>query len=597
MVNLQAIFHNPKSNYCYPLDKHHMNITLRVSKNDFEEVYLLAGDPHAYRQNEKGEYHWVIKENPHVKMEKKYENELFDFYVSVCDVKYSRLKYAFLLKDKDNCFFYGSHGIMKVTKDFNLYNNFEYFSFPYMNEEDTITSIDWVKKTVWYQIFPERFCNLNNEGNFLKWDSITPVENSYFFGGNIKGIISKLDYIKDIGFNGIYFTPIFSSPSTHKYDTTDYFKIDEQFGTNEDFRQLVNECHKRGIKVMLDAVFNHCGFYHPFFYDVVKNGVNSKYIDCFYFYDRNNPITFDIKDNKPVLKKGEIPSYETFAFTPYMPKIKQSHPIWEKYLLDVCTYWIKEYDIDAWRLDVSNEVSHAFWRKFKKTCLSLKPDFYVLGENWENSNPWLSPDQLNAVMNYELCYPIWNYFSGKIDVTTFKYRINELFINYQKEVTLNMFNLLDSHDTERMITRLNSNLDLYKCAMVFLLTHPGSPSIYYGDEIALEGKGDPDNRRCMKWENLNVAQTEMIDFFKRMIFLRKNIESFSSYDFKFLNYSNNVLLEYMKDETYFVINTSNNKVPLDSIYTTNMYDIYNDKVFNQTEIDSNSFLILRRLTK
>ena len=217
-----------------------------------------------------------------------------------------------------------------------------------------------------------------------------------------------------------------------------------------------------------------------------------------------------------MFRSPELLNYRTFAFTPYMPKLNTSNQIMREHLLDVAKFWIEKYDIDGWRLDVSNEVAHRFWRDFRDTVKTAKKETYIVGENWDNSNPWLLGDQYDGVMNYEILIPIWNYFGTNIDnpkysSTQFKYRINKVLTDYPKNVLRSMYNLVDSHDTTRILEICSNNEELVKLPYLFLFTFPGAPSIYYGGEIGLTGKHDPDNRHCMPKDislhNLNIKTT------------------------------------------------------------------------------------------
>ena len=181
--------------------------------------------------------------------------------------------------------------------------------------------------------------------------------------------------------------------------------------------------------------------------------------------------------------------FRTFGKTALMPKLNTAHPFLKEYLLRVARYWIEEFDIDGWRLDVSNEISHEFWRKFRKTVKAVKPDAYIVGENWDDANLWLRGDQFDAVMNYELAHPLWKFFSGEIDGEEFSLRINELLVKYPKNVAPYMYNLLDSHDTMRMLKRVGDNKEKLKLAFVFLRFR-GSPALFYG-EIGLTGGAIP----------------------------------------------------------------------------------------------------------
>ena len=401
-----------------------------------------------------------------------------------------------------------------------------------------------MKDTVWYQIFPERFANGDsklNKSHILPWGSKNEVHNEMHFGGDLQGIMDHLDYIADLGATGIYFTPIFEAPTTHKYDTIDYFKIDPSFGNNETFKTLVKEAHKRGIRVMLDAVFNHCGFKHPYFQDVVKKGMASEYAQCFHLL-REPVINFPLNEHgfpKPghSFKEGML-NYETFAFTPNMPKWRTGNALASEYLLNVATYWIEQYDIDGWRLDVSNEVSHEFWRLFRQRVKAIKPDVFILGENWDDSTTWLKGEQFDSVMNYELTYPIWHLLSTEkthadFGIEAFKNSISKLLVMYPKNVMPYMFNLLDSHDTSRLKTLLSDDEARVKIAFLLQMSFAGSPSVYYGSEIGLTGVHDG-NRQCMVWDETQ-QNLEMKKHVQTLIWLRKKYRAMKSVDIEWLN--------------------------------------------------------------
>jgi glycosidase len=587
-----AIKHTPNSNMAYAYDTDHLHIYLQTGKDDIDKVEMLFGDPHDWVPVN-GQYYWVIETKERKALEKKYTTQLFDYWFIEEVAPFKRAKYAFILYQGDEVYFYGSKKLIKIDleKDRNIiYDGFEYFCYPYMNETDIVKPLPWIKNTIWYQIFPERFRKgKNTKGNYLPWGEYQDhIDNKMFFGGNISGIIEAIPYMQNLGINGIYFTPIFYATSAHKYDTIDYFKIDPSFGTNQEFKQMVKACHEAGIKVMLDAVFNHCGWFHPYFQDVVRKGKKSKYYDCFYI-ESDEIINFPLENNAPKVEGRIYPNYRTFAFTPFMPKLNTSHPIMEKYLLKVANFWVKNFDIDGWRLDVSNEVSHAFWRKFKQVVTKIKPDIYILGENWEDSTPWLGPDQFNAVMNYELTYPIWQFFTFKdvnrIDAQEFSYKINELLVRYPRNVAVNMFNLIDSHDTMRILHRANQNKDIVKLAYLFIFSFCGSPAIFYGDEVGLDGGKDPDNRRCMIWDEQRQDK-DLFAFFKRLITLRKSFCSFSHIDIKWLYTRDNILI-YQKDDIFFIMNNNNQDVNIvlpRVMKHQNYIDLYLDEKISLDEV-------------
>jgi len=561
-MNLQAVRHVPKSQMAYAYDEHTLHIHLQTAKHEASSVELIIGDPFEWRY-ENGAYVWSGKSLSRRPMALECETELLDHWFISIATETTRSKYAFLIRAEGKIWFYGCRDIVAVdlVKDEKLvYNLAGYFNYPYINREDLVDAPSWADDVVWYQIFTDRFHkSAKQKEGYLAFGSIEEgIKNDMFFGGDLPGIVEKIPYLHQLGITGIYFTPIFKAHSAHKYDTEDYFTIDPSFGTNADFKELVATCHANGIRVMLDAVFNHCGWDHPFFQDVVKNKKASPYWDCFYIEDENF-IDFPLDANGRPAVRNVRPKYRTFAMTPFMPKLNTGSPLMEKHLLDVATYWVREYDIDGWRLDVSNEVSHAFWRKFRLAVRAVKKDVYILGENWDDSSPWLRGDQMDAVMNYEIAYPIWQFFGtyktpGKIDAERFAHRINALLLSYPKNVAKNMFNLVDSHDTMRIVTRCGGNIDLAKLAYLFIFTFCGSPAILYGDEIGLEGGDDPDSRRCMLWDEKR-QNPSMYDFMQRIIALRKAEADFKRTDLVWHRHDENILV-YQKGSLFVIMNVN-----------------------------------------
>ena len=504
-----AIYHRPESEYAYLYKDKIMHIRIRTKKDDIESINLHYGDPFIFLED-----HYEASEAMH----KVTSDALFDYWQAEVSVGYARLQYLFELKNKQcQSILYGDKGCVENTLE-NL--NFEGngFKIPYIHEIDACQVPDWVSKTVWYQIFPERFANGNAElipEGALDWDSSIRPKSSDFFGGDLQGIINHLDYLQDLGITGLYLCPIFESPSNHKYNTTDYFEIDRHFGDKETFRQLVEQAHLRGMKVMLDAVFNHIGDQSAQWQDVLKHGEKSAYKD--WFHIQKFPVM-----NDKLMNPKELP-YHTFAFASYMPKLNTANPEVKDYLLSVATYWIEHFDIDAWRLDVANEVDHQFWRDFRKAVLAKKPDLYILGEVWHTSQPWLNGDEFHAVMNYPLSDSIKDYFLSRSKKTSqFISEINCQSMYYKQQISEVMFNLLDSHDTERILATAQGDIQLVKSALAFLFLQRGTPCIYYGTELELGGGMDPDCRRVMPWDRVS-SSNDMLNFMKNLIQLRKEI--------------------------------------------------------------------------
>ncbi|QVK17617.1 glycoside hydrolase family 13 protein [Mycoplasmatota bacterium] len=615
-INLAAIYHEGKSKFAYAYDKETVHIRLRTAKNDLDNVKIIYGDPFNWgpkkdknNSDDTNAYEWKNENNKELLMKKEYSTHLHDFWFIPIKPKYRRTKYCFILEKDNEKLLYGAKSIEDLTiypeKEKDLFN---YFNFPFINPIDIFKAPAWAKETIWYQIFPERFNNGNKDNdpaNTLEWGSIEKVRNEMFFGGDLEGVIDKLDYIQELGATGIYFTPIFKSPSTHKYDTEDYFQIDPQFGNLDTMKRLVKEAHKRGIKVMLDAVFNHCGWNHPFFQDVLENGENSPYKDYFHIKKfplfEGNPRDFKFDEEKNPL------NYDTFAFTPLMPKWNTENEALKDYLLQAATYWIKECDIDAWRLDVSNEVDHSFWRDFRKACDNEKKDFFIVGENWDESNPWIQPDQMQSVMNYDFLFSVWNFFGANNGSSeNFKNDINRLLTTYPKHVGAYLFNLLDSHDSTRILTICQGNKEKVKLAYVFQQTFGGTPSIYYGGEISLAGGHDPDNRRCMIWGE-NKQDLDMFKHLQKLIQLRKTHPALREVDLTWLDVnSDNNQIVYKKESTeetiYVIINNedSTTTLAIDELIGKKCVDLYSDTtktINNPIKVDNYGFLILKILNQ
>lgn len=546
-INLlkEAIYHRPKNNFAYAYDKETLHIALQTKRDDVATVTLIYGDP----------YDWVDGEWTQHKLEMKKtgSTKLFDYWQIAVPPEFRRMRYGFKCMDASETIYFTERGFFDKRPSDTSY----YFCFPYLNNVDVFDAPSWVKDTIWYQIFPDRFANGDasiNPQETLPWGSTAPTPTN-FFGGDFQGVVDHLDYLVELGINGIYFTPIFTAHSNHKYDTIDYMEIDPQFGDKETFRRLVKACHAKGIRVMLDAVFNHSGFYFAPFQDVLKNQEKSIYKDWFHIWDF--PIVTEPKLN-----------YDAFAFVDTMPKLNTENAEVKAYLLDVARYWIDEFDIDGWRLDVANEVDHAFWREFRQVVKRAKPDTYILGEIWHDSMPWLQGDQFDAVMNYPFTNGAIDYFAkGEMDAETFADSITKVLHMYPANVNEVAFNLLDSHDTPRILTLADNNSDRVKLLYLFQLSFIGTPCLYYGDEIGMAGGQDPGCRACMIWNDQKQNQ-ELLKYVQSLIHLRKTEPVFGNGgSFRFMytdNETNSIMYEkYNNDKRIvFVVNNSDQPVTI-----------------------------------
>ncbi|WP_025692910.1 alpha-glycosidase [Paenibacillus zanthoxyli] len=533
---LEALYHVPRDKWAYAYDIESVHLRMRTKRDDADTVYVLTGDKYAWDR--------TFEE---IAMEKSASDEHFDYWEACARPKHKRLSYLFRIESGGETAYMSSKGIMHEMPQ-PPGNNFE---FPYIHEVDLFRVPEWAKEAVFYQIMPDRFANgdtANDPEGTEAWGGEPKVDN--FFGGDIQGVIDHLDYLLDLGVNAIYFTPLFVSPSNHKYDIIDYKKVDPQFGDNEQLKTLVDLCHEKGIRVMLDAVFNHCSKEFPPFQDVMEKGEDSKYADWFHI----NSFPIEVVDG---------PTYDTFGFFEAMPKFNTANPEVKSYLLDVAEYWIKEVKLDGWRLDVADEIDHHFWHDFRKVVKKANPDAYIVGEVWSDSLAWLLGDQFDSVMNYPFSGTVLEFFNGGMDSYTFSNKIGGLLMRYPKQCNEVSFNLLCSHDTPRLLNALGEDKRKMKLAAAFLFTFIGTPCIYYGDEIGLSGEGDPDCRKCMEWDPAK-QDLELRDFYKMMISLRKENPALRGGSYRILGACKDdpcIIYERMDSETHFIIWMNNSPEP------------------------------------
>ncbi|MBD0340815.1 MAG: DUF3459 domain-containing protein, partial [Microcoleus sp. Co-bin12] len=393
-----------------------------------------------------------------------------------------------------------------------------------------IQTPDWVKHAVFYQIFPDRFAKSKQPRkrllqNFMweEWHEIPTLQG--YKGGDLWGVMEQLDYLQDIGINAIYFTPIFQSASNHRYHTHDYYQVDPMLGGNPAFKDLLDAAHDRNIKIVLDGVFNHASRGFFFFHDILENGPHSPWLDWFKIegwplsaYDGNFPANYAGWDGNRAL-----------------PVFNHDNPEVREYIMEIAEYWIK-FGIDGWRLDVPFEIkSPGFWQEFRERVKAINPEAYIVGEVWEDAREWLDGTQFDGVMNYLFAAPTIAFAAGdRVDLAQLEGRsyypypalfakeygaqIQKVLDLYPWQIQLTQLNLLASHDTARLLTIARGDKASVELATLLLLTFPGAPSIYYGDEVGLPGALDPDSRRGFPlqadWE------LDVLDYHKQLIALR-----------------------------------------------------------------------------
>lgn len=491
----EAVFHTAHGSWAYPVSADTLRLTLRTGRGDLKRVAVLYWDRYGSSP--------VLNADMNLAA----EDELFSYYQADVQLNTKRFAYVFLLDDGGQSLFYTEKGFFE---DLPLNPQFHY---PYIAPGDLWEPPRWAQGAVVYQIFPERFANGDPENDPPKveaWD--LPPQRTSFKGGDLRGIIQRFPHLVELGVEVLYLTPIFASPSNHKYDTADYYRIDPHFGTEEDLRELISLCHEHGMKIVLDAVFNHCGSEFPAFQDVLKKGRRSPYAGWF------NIGGFPVKTDPP--------NYETFAHEiATMPKLMTHNPEVKRYLLDVAVYWVREFGIDGWRLDVANEIDHQFWREFRQAVKAVNPEALIVGEVWHEASDWLRGDQFDCVMNYPLQQACFDFFARQaIRARSFANRLAKVQVNHTHGVNLAMFNLLGSHDTERFLTSCGGDAAKLALAAAFQLTYEGAPMIYYGDEVGMEGLNDPDCRRGMIW-NEEEQNRELFSWYKELIALRRRHEA------------------------------------------------------------------------
>lgn len=472
----QALYHKPETEYGYAVDERTVRLRLRTAKEDAPRAAVIYG----------GKYDFNAVQH-RAEMTLSCRDRLFNYYTVELKLKDPRLVYIFELRDGPRVYYFSEDGLSETYDFSNSYYNA--FQIAYINACDIMRPVSWMRAACFYQIFVDRFFrgDIHKNGSYinLAWGQIPNPKS--FAGGDLKGIREKLPYLQELGVNALYLTPIFKSVSNHKYDIQDYFTVDECFGGNEDFAALVDAAHAKNIRVVIDAVFNHVSERGSQFQDVLRNGRDSKYFDWFIIHG-------DRVDRTSV-------NYECFSSCEYMPKWNTSNPEVQDYLISVALHWIRKYRIDGWRLDVSDEVSHDFWRRLRRAVKEEDPECVIIGENWHDASGYLRGDQYDSVMNYAFTKACLDFFAfGTLDAAGFADKLNELLMRNTDTVNNMMLNLLDSHDTHRFFTQVGENRDKLESALAVLYLYVGAPCIYYGTEIAMPGGYDPDCRRTMDWE-------------------------------------------------------------------------------------------------
>ena len=480
-----TILHRPTREYVIPVSRNRLSIRFECQTSWNKDWILVYWNRFRESVRFRNEFRFLCG-----------DGEL-DSFLSEIETQEPTKYLRYYIASSDGTVFFGPDGVSNTAPAL----SFEYLC---TNEYDIFTIPDWAKGAIAYQIFPERFLNGNPDltpSGAERWGSVPTREN--FMGGDLAGILSKLDYLAALHVEVLYLNPLFKAPSNHKYDTEDYFQVDPSFGTIEDLKELTRQCHARGIRVLLDGVFNHCGYLFMPFQDLLQNGENSKYKE--FFTVESYPVQTD------------PPNYECVGYYKWMPKMRMKNVDVRRYFLEVGSYWMREADIDGWRLDVADEVDFTFWQEFRRTIRAEKPDALLIGETWKDGGDMLRGDQMDSVMNYLFRNALISFFARNESAQAFDAQLQRLQRLYPQPVQQALYNLIGSHDTERFLTLCEGDVRKLKLAALFQMTYSGMPSIYYGDEIGMHGENDPDCRKAMDWNNIDES---LLSFYRKITGMR-----------------------------------------------------------------------------
>ncbi len=420
----------------------------------------------------------------------------------------------------------------------------------------SIVTPEWVRDAVFYQIFPDRYARsgrVEAPGPLEPWD--TPPTSHGFKGGDLYGVIEHLDHLASLGVTALYLNPVFASASNHRYHTYDYYAVDPLLGGNEALRALIDAAHGRGMRVVLDGVFNHAsrGFW-PFNH-VLECGLGSPYVDWFYV-DRealaagrplraypNEPLRHAAEGANGLDHFGSesISSlgYRAWWDLPALPKLNTDNPRVREYLFGVAEHWIR-FGADGWRLDVAAEIDDdAFWREFRRRVKAIDPEAYIVAEIWHEDHRWLKGDQFDAYMGYPVGFAALSFCAGAHrdervirqhsevganvrvdDGPSFLARLDHALHAYDPAVNAVQMNLIDTHDTPRLLSMCAGDTDGMRLTALVLLTVGGAPCIYYGDEVGMSGEHDPASRGAFPWDRPETWDRGLLDFYRGAVALR-----------------------------------------------------------------------------
>lgn len=495
---LAAIEHSSTGRDCFCLEQGRFVFRLRSARGDLARVILHYQDKYLPLS--------IQDTRAETGLQLVTSDATLDYWEAELEFQVVCLRYWFELVDRE--------GKRKY------YSNFRFENVPFsdtddmfdcpqnMREEARFCTPAWAENKVLYQVFPSRFASSRNVPD-SQWYK-APVSFRDNLHGDLRGIINHLGHLKDLGVDILYMTPIFRSDSCHKYDTIDYYMVDPSFGTKADLQELVQKAHALGLRVILDGVFNHTSPEFFAFADIRKNEWNSRYLDWYFIQN------FPLRSNW-----GEKPNFKTFSYFGGMPKLNIRNPEVARYVLDVALYWLRECGIDGWRLDVGDEIGHPFWKTFRAEIKREFPEALIIGEVWHYAEDFLQGDEWDTVMNYPFYQNVLRLVAKEeISVSAFAESLNFLKGRLHPRVYPLLWNLVDSHDTPRILHHCGGNKQKMRLIAALQLLLPGMPMIYYGDEYAMEGGQDPDCRRGMLWDPAR-QDADMFAWYQRLLTVRR----------------------------------------------------------------------------
>ncbi len=540
-MNYAAISHEATGRDAICLSPGRFLIRIRSAKDDLESVTL----------------HWQNKYIPLKYLDSREEKPMHIYAVDgVSEYREAEIKidviclrYWFELRDKEGRTAFLSCDMFLKNEPRDIDNMYDLPQA--LREEQRFLTPGWAENAIVYQVFPSRFASSKPVADRVWYKA--PITSRDETGGDLPGITEKLGHIKELGADVLYLTPVFEARTTHKYDTVDYYRIDPSFGTEKDLINLVERAHSLGLRVILDGVFNHTSTEFFAFEDVKKNEKESKYLD--WYYIENFPLR---------IKPGVKPNFLTFGYVGYMPKLNQNNPETAKYFIDVALYWLRKAHIDGWRLDVADEIGHKFWKELRKAVKSEFPDALLVGEVWHYAPDFLQGDEWDSVMNYPFYRAVIASACSDNPPSRIANDLNFLKGRLHPGTLPLLWNLLDSHDTPRLLHLSGGDKRRMKLAIAIQMLSPGCPFIYYGDEYGLEGGRDPDCRRGMLWDETR-QDAETYTWYRRLIEVRKDCPGLLSRASRLIPDDGRGLLIMLCDDRAAFFNLRDERVPVPEV--------------------------------